>query len=84
MRPVRALKVVFSLAALGTAFSGVLAYQELFGQSAMACPAPGAPGTILGYPACVYGFFMFALITVIAAVGLREEQRPIATVGAVG
>lgn len=71
MRAISALKAILGLSLFGTAFSGVLTYQELFGASAMSCPAPGAPGTVLGYPACVYGFFMYAAIAVFAALGLR-------------
>ena len=73
----RALRLILASSAFGAVFSGVLTYQELFGSAAMACPAPGAPGTVFGYPACVYGFFMFLLIAVIAAWGLagRNEGR---------
>jgi uncharacterized membrane protein len=84
MQPLRALRVVLALSLFGTAFSGVLAYQELFGATAMACPAPGAPGTIFGYPACVYGFFMFSVIAAIAAVGLYRAHHPTAVARAEG
>ena len=67
----RALRIAFVLSLCGAAFSGVLSYQELFGASALACPAPGAPGTIFGYPACVYGFFMFVVLAVVTGWGLR-------------
>jgi len=70
MRARRALQAILALGVLGMVFSGILSYGELFGGTAMRCPAPGAPGTVLGYPACVYGFFMFVLISVIAASGL--------------
>lgn len=70
----RALQVNLGLAAFGTIFSGVLSYQELFGTTAMACPAPGAPGTVFGYPACVYGFFMFLIIAAVSAIGLRGSR----------
>jgi uncharacterized membrane protein len=71
----RALQIVFTLSVLGTAFSGTLSYRELFGTGALSCPSPGAPGTLLGYPACVYGFFMFLIITVIAGAGLYFGAR---------
>jgi hypothetical protein len=67
----RALQIIFALALFGTVFSGVLSYGELFGPTAQTCPAPGAPGTVFGYPACVYGFFLFLAISGIAAAGLR-------------
>ena len=72
----RALWIVFVLSLAGTAFSGVLTYRELFGATALACPSPGAPGTIFGYPACVYGFFMFVVIAVVSGLGLRAAAGP--------
>jgi hypothetical protein len=71
----RALQIVFALSVAGTLFSGTLSYREVFGAGAMSCPAPGAPGTIFGYPACVYGFFMFLVITIVAGSGLFFGAR---------
>jgi len=73
--PANALRVIAALSTFGTAFSGVLSYRELFGTEALSCPAPGAPGTIAGYPACVYGFFMFAAVLLVAALGLIGAAR---------
>ena len=70
----RALQAVLGISLFGAVFSGVLSYQELLGATAVACPAPGAPGTVFGYPACVYGFFMYLLIAGIAAAGLRAGR----------
>ena len=69
----RALWVVFMLSLAGTVFSGTLSYRELVGTASLSCPAPGAAGTVLGYPACIYGFVMFAAITVVSWLGLRAE-----------
>lgn len=69
----RALQVILALGIFGLLFSGVLTYHELFGAAAETCPAPGAPGTVFGYPACVYGFFMYLAITVTASVGLTRR-----------
>ncbi len=67
----RALQFVFALSLLGTAFSGTLSYAELSGKTGgLTCPSPGAPGTLLGYPACVYGFFMFLILLLISGGGL--------------
>lgn len=71
----RALQLAFLLSVGGTLFSGVLSYRELFGGPALACPAPGAPGTLLGYPACVYGFFMFLALAIVTGLGLRAGSR---------
>ena len=71
----RALQLSFVLSVAGTLFSGVLSYRELFGATALACPAPGAPGTLLGYPAWVYGFFMFLALAIVTGLGLRAGSR---------
>ena len=70
MSPKRALQVILVLSLGGTLFSGTLTYRELFAHSAAACPSPGAPGTLLGYPACVYGLVMFFAIFAVSGSGL--------------
>lgn len=72
----KALQIILAISIFGVAFSGVLSYRELFGTAATSCPAPGAPGTVFGYPACVYGFFMYLALAFIAAAGLRAESSP--------
>lgn len=74
LAPRRALQLVVGLALFGTVFSGALTYRELFARTAAACPSPGAPGTVLGYPACVYGFFIYLTLTVIASLGLVPRR----------
>jgi hypothetical protein len=71
----RALYIILAISLFGVAFSGTLTYRELFAHTAAACPSPGAPGTILGYPACVYGFFMYLIITGVAVAGLIAGRR---------
>lgn len=71
----RALQVILAISLFGVAFSGFLSYQELFGGTATSCPAPGAPGTVFGYPACVYGFFMYLVLAFFAVAGLDAERR---------
>ena len=73
MRP--ALLVILLLGLGGVAFSGYLTYGELFTEGGASCPSPGAPGTVLGYPACVYGFFMYLAIVLTAALGLARMRR---------
>jgi len=70
----RALQIILAVSAFGAMFSGVLTYGELFGGQAMSCPSPGAPGTVLGYPACVYGFFMYLTIAITAGLGLLDAR----------
>jgi uncharacterized membrane protein len=69
----RALQTILTIAVFGLVFSGVLTYRELFAGAAK-CPSPGAAGTVFGYPACVYGFFMYLVITVVAVLGLRAKR----------
>jgi hypothetical protein len=71
----RALSVILGISLFGVVFSGVLSYREVFGAPTVSCPAPGAPGTVFGYPACVYGFFMYLLIASTAVLGLRSVER---------
>lgn len=68
-----ALQIILAVSLFGAMFSGVLTYQELFGEAEAMCPAPGAPGTVFGYPACVYGFFMYLIVAATAALGLRTQ-----------
>jgi hypothetical protein len=72
----RALLIVLIVSLLGVAFSGVLAYQELSGATTATCPSPGAPGTVLGYPACVYGLFMYLVVLSAAIYGLTTGGGP--------
>jgi uncharacterized membrane protein len=76
----RALQVILAVSLFGLAFSGYLSYGELFAPrpEAGTCPTVGPPGTVLGYPACVYGFFMYLAIAIIALAGLwRGRHRPV-------
>lgn len=70
-----ALQIIFGVALFGLGFSGVLSYREVFGKTAAVCPAPGAPGTVFGYPACVYGFFMYLALVIIAALGIWASSK---------
>lgn len=71
----RALQIILGVSLFGVVFSGTLSYQEVFAKTAAVCPSPGAPGTVLGYPACVYGFFMYLLVAGTAALGLFAGRR---------
>jgi hypothetical protein len=71
----RALYIILAVSLFGVVFSGTLTYRELFGHTAAVCPSPGAPGTVLGYPACVYGFFMYLTISGVAMAGLIAGRR---------
>jgi hypothetical protein len=72
----RALQWIFAISLIGVAFSGTLTYREVFAKTAAACPSPGAPGTIFGYPACVYGLLMYIVIAMISGVSLLRLREP--------
>ena len=74
MKAKRWLQGALAISLFGAIFSGGLTYRELFAGAAK-CPAPGAPGTVLGYPACVYGFVMYTALVVVCAFGLRAAGR---------
>ena len=78
----RALQGTLLVSGCGAIFSGVLTYRELFA-SALACPSPGAPGTMFGYPACVYGFFMYCVLVAVSIFGLTGARHGRADAGAV-
>lgn len=70
------LRLVLLISLMGVAFSGVLSWRELApGQAGGGCTLGGAPGTILGYPTCVYGLVLFSALAVIAALGLRGLRQ---------
>jgi uncharacterized membrane protein len=69
----RMLWIVFAVSLAGVAFSGTLTYRELSG-SAASCPSVGAPGTILGLPACVFGLVIYVLLAVLAGFALMHTR----------
>lgn len=66
MTKTTSLRIIFYVALFGLLFSGYLSYQELFGEEVATCPAIGPADTVFGYPACVYGFFIYFIIAVVA------------------
>jgi hypothetical protein len=70
-----ALKIILGIGIAGALFSGYLSYKELFETCPLSCPAVGASGTILGYPACIYGFAMYAILTTVAVIGLHAKKN---------
>ena len=70
------LQALLILGLCGVTFSGYLSYRELFGApAATACTPVGEPGTMLGYPPCIYGLVMYLAIVVLAVAGLRRVYR---------
>ncbi|HEU5358015.1 MAG TPA: hypothetical protein VFU45_02755 [Gemmatimonadales bacterium] len=68
------LRIALVISIAGAAFSGVLTWRELVSRVAGGCSAVGAPGTIFGYPPCVYGLVMYLLLMVVTALGLRSSE----------
>ena len=76
MKQLTALRTILGISIFGLMFSGYLSYQEFFGDAdGSGCNALGQPGTIFGYPPCVYGFFMYLLIVTISALGLTKKKE---------
>ncbi len=70
------LIIILIVAIGGTLFSGYLSYQNIFGEGcedAVISCGP-TPVEILGLPNCVYGFFMFVIITILSLIGLFRTR----------
>lgn len=70
----RALQVILLIGVMGMSFSGVLTYREYATRAGGGCSALGTPGTVLGYPPCVYGLVMYTAVVVVAALGSRRGE----------
>jgi uncharacterized membrane protein len=68
------LVTILVIATGGLAFSGYLSYREIFDGAGGQCSPTGEAGSMLGAPPCVYGFFMYLAIVVIAAVALTRRR----------
>ncbi|HEX2669179.1 MAG TPA: hypothetical protein VHP13_12465 [Gammaproteobacteria bacterium] len=68
-----ALLLVFGISIVGVLFSGTLTYRE-FAAQVSACGPVGQPGTVFGYPACVYGLVMYAVLSLVSAWGLAAKR----------
>jgi hypothetical protein len=74
MKTKTALSVILVIALCGLIFSGFLTYTELFTKTGFSCPSCGRAGTVFGYPACVYGFFMYLAIVIVSSLGLGKKD----------
>jgi len=66
-----ALTIVLYISIAGLLFSGYLSYRELFQK---VCPLSGECTNVLGLPACVYGFIMYAFIFLFSLRGLKSNK----------
>lgn len=69
------LRWILLVSLMGVSFSGVLTWKELVAGGPPGCSLGGAPGTLLGAPACVYGLAMYLLLTGLATLGLRSLDQ---------
>jgi hypothetical protein len=67
----KALKIILAISVAGMLFSGYLSYGELF---AGVCPLGGGCASVIGLPACVYGFIMYLIVFCISLAGLRAKE----------
>jgi hypothetical protein len=65
-----ALKIICGISVAGMLFSGYLSFGELVQK---ACPIGGC-SSVLGAPACVYGFVMYAVVFVISLMGIKSKK----------
>ncbi len=77
MKQRQSLKIILILSICGLLFSGYLSYQELFtgtcNVNAINCGIK--TDLIAGLPACVYGFFMYLLVSIISLLGLKSSAQ---------
>lgn len=68
------LVIIFIISIAGILFSGYLSYTELFaGYCGAAKIGMGNCTNVFQIPACVYGFFMYAVIFIISLVGILKN-----------
>jgi uncharacterized membrane protein len=68
------LVLILVIAAGGLAFSGYLSYRELLSSAPGQCTPVGPSGTVFGAPPCIYGFFMYLAIVVMASLALFRRR----------
>lgn len=68
----RALQVLLVIGLMGMSFSGALTVREFTTNTGGGCSALGAPGTVFGYPPCVYGLVMYTIVVIVAGLGLKK------------
>lgn len=65
------LKIILGISIVGMLFSGYLSYGEL---TAGICPVGGGCSSVLGLPACVYGFVMYLVVFIVCVIGLNSKK----------
>jgi hypothetical protein len=72
----RALQIILGISLVGIAFSGALTWRAFSATTTQSggCTALAEPGTLLGYPPCVYGLIMYVALFLVAFLGLRGAR----------
>jgi len=70
MKKELALKIILWISVAGMLFSGFLSYGEIFQK---VCALGSCSTAVVGIPSCVYGFVMYAIVFVIACLGLKKK-----------
>ena len=71
----KALSLIMVIAVGGMMFSGYLSYGELFSGSCGVGGVDCGEKLIAGLPACVYGFFMYTVVFVVAWWGKKSREK---------
>jgi len=75
MKSKQALRIILVFSIAGLLFSGYLSYMELWGGGCKnAIVQCGSNFSLFNLPACVYGFFMYLTIFIIASLGLCDKK----------
>ena len=78
MNAKRILQIISAVSGFGMLFSGALTWRE-FTRAPDAtwpsCTPLGTPGTLLGYPPCVYGLVMYAVIFGLSILAMQRLHR---------
>lgn len=71
MNKQKSLKIILALSVFGVLFSGYLSYTEIFQAT---CALGSCSSTVFQIPACVYGFVMYLIVAIVAALGLKAKN----------
>lgn len=75
MKKETALKIILAISIAGMLFSGYLSYTEVFaGYCGTTELGMGSCTNVFQIPACVYGFFMYLIVFIVALMGLYSKK----------
>ena len=75
MKKQTSLWIIFFISIVGMIFSGYLSFTEIFLNFCGATElGMGQCNNVVGVPACVYGFVMYAIVFIISILGLGSKE----------